>query len=126
MVEPHDCDIVGGTAVVIDVDDRDFRTALDSHDLAVVHFYARWCGCCVLFHAAFDRVARALPRIAFLRCDGEDAPRSRQTVYLDDLPYFALYRYGRQIDGFSTTDENALRARIETRFALAQVPEAAR
>lgn len=101
---------------VEDLDDTTFAPRLAEAEMAVVDFYAGWCGPCMLFKPKFARLSEEYPHVRFFVCDGEKAPESRKTVEIPNLPYFGLYRAGKLIDGFSTAKEAGFRERLEAAF----------
>lgn len=99
--------------------DADFQTALESHELVVVDFFATWCGQCTLIKPKFQRLSDELPHVRFFVVDGEAAPEARKTVEIPNLPYFAFYRGGKQIDGLFTTKIDGVREKLEELFGKA-------
>jgi thiol-disulfide isomerase/thioredoxin len=95
------------------LDDTNFQTRLAEADLAIVDFYAGWCGPCMLFKPKFARLSESYPNVAFFVCDGENAPESRKTIEIPSLPYFGLFRKGAFVRGFSTTKEEGFREELE-------------
>lgn len=98
---------------VENLDDTNFKTRLTESKLAVVDFYAGWCGPCMMFKPKFNRLADEYPTVDFFICDGEKAPESRQTIEIPSLPYFGVYRDGVFVEGFSTTKEEGFREYLE-------------
>ena len=107
------------------LDDGNFASRLAEAELAVVDFYAGWCGPCMLFKPKFNRLSDEYPNIRFFVCDGEKAPESRKTVEIPSLPYFGLYRSGKLVGGFSTTKEDGFREYLVEHFGDAGKPAAA-
>lgn len=101
---------------VEDLTDETFGKRLAESELAVVDFYAGWCGPCMLFKPKFRRLSEEYPHVAFFVLDGETAPNARKTVNIENLPYFGLYRNGQFIEGFTTTREEGFREFIEQHF----------
>lgn len=99
--------------------DETFTARLAESDLAIVDFYAGWCGPCMLFKPKFNRLSDEYPHVKFFVCDGEAAPESRKTVNIPSLPYFGLYRKGQLIKGFSTTKEEGFKEYLEEEFGKA-------
>ena len=92
------------------LDDSNFQDALSGADIAVVDFYAGWCGPCRMFAPKFRRLSedeRYAGKVAFFKLDGEKAPEARKTVQIDNLPYFAVYKNGEFVTGKSTAKEEA-------------------
>ena len=101
---------------VTDLDDTTFADALASSPLAVVDFHAGWCGPCIMFKPKFKRISKDYPDVAFFMVDGEKAPASRQTVTIDNLPFFGIYKNGELVEGYSTAKEEGCRALVERHF----------
>lgn len=101
---------------VEDLTDDNFQSKLREADMAVVDFYAGWCGPCMLFKPKFARLSEEYPHVKFFVCDGERAPESRKTVTIENLPFFGLYRRGKQVGGFTTTKEAGFRELLEEQF----------
>lgn len=98
------------------LDDATFQPELDKAELAIVDFYAGWCGPCMLFKPKFTRLSDQYPQIQFFVCDGEKAPEARKTVEIPSLPYFGLYKKGVFVAGFSTTKEDGFREYLLEHF----------
>jgi thioredoxin 1 len=105
---------------VFDLDDATFEQQLRSAELAVVDFYAGWCGPCMMFKPKFSRISEDYPHVKFFVCDGEKAPEARKTVEIPSLPFFGFYRGGQFVEGFSTTKEEGFRERLEAVFGNTQ------
>ncbi len=98
------------------LNDSNFQSSLESSELAVVDFYATWCGQCMLIRPKFQKLSDELPHVRFFMVDGEAAPEARKTVEIPNLPYFALYRNGKLVDGLFTTKIDGLREKLEEVF----------
>ena len=98
------------------LDDSNFSERLSTESLAVVDFYAGWCGPCRMFAPKFRRLSedeRFAGKVTFFKLDGEQAPEARKTVQIDNLPYFAIYKNGEFVGGKSTAKEEAFTAFLE-------------
>jgi thioredoxin 1 len=104
---------------VSDLDDSTFAEAIAQSSAAIVDFHAGWCGPCIMFKPKFKRISKDYPEVSFFMVDGEAAPAARQTVTIDNLPYFAIYKDGEFVEGFSTGKEDAFRAAVERHFGAA-------
>lgn len=100
----------------IDLTDADFAEKLAAAPAAIVDFHAGWCGPCIMFKPKFKRIADDYPHVAFFMVDGEKAPAARKTVQIDNLPFFAAYRNGEKLEGFSTSSEEKFRELVEKHF----------
>jgi len=85
--------------------------------VAVVKFYADWCGSCRLFAPKFKRIAESesLNSVGFYESNAEENPTFRKTAEVTNLPYFAVYKNGEFQGGISTAKEEALVEFIEAK-----------
>jgi thiol-disulfide isomerase/thioredoxin len=100
--------------------DDTFESTLSSTPLAIVDFHAGWCGPCIMFKPKFKRVSGDYSEMTFFMLDGEANPNARQSVTIDNLPYFGIYKDGVFVEGISTTKEDVFREFIERNIASAQ------
>ncbi len=98
------------------LDDSNFRAELEAAEMAVVDFYAGWCGPCIMFKPKYRRISKDYGHVSFFMVDGEKAPEARKTVEIDNLPYFGFYRNGEFVRGRSMSDEGAFRETLEGLF----------
>jgi thioredoxin-like negative regulator of GroEL len=96
----------------LELTDSTFDASLKGCPLAFVDVYASWCGSCRLFAPVFATVAARHPEAAFFKIDGDAHPGFRQDLEIQDLPYVAVYRYGRFVEGQALSKEEALEAFI--------------
>lgn len=96
--------------------DDNFAEALAGAEMAVVDFYAGWCGPCIMFKPKFARISADYPHVRFFLVDGESAPQARKTVQIDNLPFFGFYRSGTLIEGKSMAKEDVFRETLEAHF----------
>lgn len=101
---------------VIELNDENFEEALAGAELAVVDFYAGWCGPCRLFSPVYRRLSEEYPGISFFKLDGEKAPKARATVEIPNLPYVQAYRAGVPVEGISTTKDVGFRNFVKRAF----------
>ena len=104
---------------VTDLNDENFSSALKACELAVVDFYAGWCGPCRMFAPKFRRLSedeRYAGRVQFFKLNGEEAPEARKSVTIDNLPYFGVYRSGVFVAGKSAGKEEAFVAFLDAQM----------
>lgn len=101
------------------LDDETFTDALAGADMAVVDFYAGWCGPCIMFKPKYRRISNDYPHVVFFMVDGEKSPVARKSVQIDNLPYFGFYRNGELVHGESLSKEDAFRAAVVGQFGEA-------
>ena len=102
---------------ITDLTDATFAETLAGSSLAIVDFHAGWCGPCIMFKPKFKRISGDYEAMDFFTLDGEANPTARQTVTIDNLPYFAVYRDGAFVEGLSTTKEDVFREFVERHLA---------
>ena len=92
-------------AKVEELNDSDFRAALERAPLAFVDVYASWCGPCRLFSPLFDQVAERHPQAKFFKIDGDLNPECRTELTISNLPFVAVYQSGKFVEGVSVATE---------------------
>ena len=102
-------------AVTVLTDD-DFAQTLADTELAVVDFYAGWCGPCIMFKPKFKRISEDYPHVRFFMVDGEKAPEARKSVTIDNLPFFGFYKNGELVEGKSMAKEDLFRETLAAQF----------
>lgn len=97
------------------VDDSNFQEHLGQSELAVVKYYADWCGNCKLFSPKYKRVSNEeqYAGIQFLDVDAEKNPGARKAANVDSLPYLAIFKNGELVEGSASSKEDYLRKLIE-------------
>jgi len=95
-------------ASVKELDRTNFTSELSKYKIAIVDFYASWCGSCRLFAPSFEKVASANTEIPFFKVDGDENPATREGLSIDNLPFVAIFENGQPIGGMNITKEEAL------------------
>jgi thioredoxin reductase (NADPH) len=106
--------------------DRSAATNAFSDDarLVVVSLCAAWCDTCNEFRAAYERIAKARPQIAFVWLDIEDDAAIAGDIDVENFPTLAVYRGGVPLHfGVSLPHESTVLRLID---ALAQSGSALR
>ncbi len=97
------------------VTDNNFNELVNSKEIAVVKYYANWCGSCKLFAPKYTRVSNEeqYQHIAFLDVNAEENPMARKAAGVDNLPYLAIFKNGKLVEGSASSKEEYLRKLID-------------
>jgi thioredoxin 1 len=100
---------------VITKTDSDFNQALSQNQDVIVKYFASWCGSCRLFAPKYKRLSEeeSFKNISFLEVDAEENPKARKIAGVDNLPFFAVFKNGKLIEGGSAAKEEFVRALLE-------------
>ncbi len=100
---------------VLNVNDITFSTELATSDKVVVKYYADWCGSCKLFAPKYKRLSgdERFAGIQFLDVNAEENPEARKFAGVDNLPFFAIFKQGKLVEGSATSKEEAVVAMLE-------------
>ncbi len=92
----------------IEVTDENFEEHLSKQKLALVDFYASWCGSCRMAAPMFKKVGNEL-NLTLFKVDAEKNPGARTHAKVTTLPTVALVKDGQVVASLSTTKEEGLR-----------------
>jgi thioredoxin 1 len=92
------------------VKDQEFKEVIESSDKVVVKYYADWCGSCRLFAPKFKRLSNdeRFTGIKFLDVNAEENPEARKAAGVANLPFFAVFKEGKFLDGVASSKEEAV------------------
>jgi len=92
------------------ITDQDFETLLNNKDKVVVKYFANWCGSCKLFAPKFKRLSgdERFEDVHFIEVNAEENEIARRAAGVNNLPFFAVFKGGKLLDGKSTTKEDAV------------------
>ncbi len=92
----------------IELTDQDFTEILKKTPLALIDFYASWCGSCRMAAPMFKRVAGELS-LPIFKIDAEKNPEARALVEIENLPTIAVWKEGKILGSLCTTKEESLK-----------------
>ncbi len=100
---------------VIQASDADFQEHLNQNKAVAVKYFADWCGSCKLFSPKYKRVSNEdeMKNITFLEVDAEKNPEARKAAGVDNLPYIAIFKDGKLVEGSASSKEEYLRKVLE-------------
>ncbi len=95
--------------------DADFKQNLAVHPKIAVKYYADWCGSCKLFAPKFKRLSsdERFAGIEFLEVDAENNPEARKLAGVDNLPFVAIFKNGKLVEGHATSKEDFVISLLE-------------
>lgn len=98
------------------LNDSEFQTYLHSNEKVVVKFMADWCGSCKLFAPKYKRIAgeEKYKDIKFIKVNAEENENARRLSGVDNLPFIAIFKSGKKVEGRATAKEEKLIELIET------------
>ena len=70
--------------------------------IAVIDFYADWCGPCKQFAPVFEAVAAANPSLNFVKVDTDACPKLSAAFKINSIPYIVAYKDNKVIAKFTT------------------------
>lgn len=100
---------------VVVATDQDFNQLLADNPRIIVKYFAGWCGACRLFAPKYRRMAdeEGYGNVVFLDVDAESSPEARKLAGVDNLPFFAIFKDGKLVEGDFTAKEESVRKMIE-------------
>lgn len=96
----------------IELSDDDFKDTLKDVPVAVVDFYAPWCGSCRMAAPFIKRLCEEFS-LPFYKVDAEKNPKARSLVEIENLPTIAVWKKGTVAASLCTTKEDSLRAFLQ-------------
>jgi len=92
----------------VELSDSTFSSTVSASKLALVDYYASWCGACRMAAPMFRRVAEEF-KMDLFKIDAEKNPDARGQVDIENLPTLALVKDGKIVASLCTTREESLR-----------------
>jgi thioredoxin 1 len=101
---------------IIVATDNDFNEAISSNDKVVVKYFANWCGSCKLFSPKYKRLSNdeRFADVTFLDVNAEENPEARKVAEVNSLPFFAVFKGGKLLQGAATSLEPKVVEMIES------------
>ena len=76
----------------VDVTDKNFREVTERDGIAILDFWATWCGACKAFAPVYEAASENHPDILFGKVDTEVAHQLSESLGIRALPTIAVYR----------------------------------
>ncbi|MFN3952037.1 MAG: thioredoxin family protein [Thermaurantimonas sp.] len=95
--------------------DENFNQLLSENEKVVVKYYADWCGACKMFAPKFRRVSEEdqYKNVLFVDVNAEENPNARHAAGVDNLPFLAIFKNGKLIEGSASGKEEYLKKLLE-------------
>lgn len=95
--------------------DQEFKEIIESGKTVAVKYYADWCGSCKLFAPKFRRLSEddRFKNIEFIDVDAENNEEARKLAGVDNLPFIAIFKDGKLVEGSATNKEEAVVKMLE-------------
>ena len=69
--------------------------------IAVVDFFATWCGPCKMLAPVLEEVAQELPTVTFAKVDVDQDPSLAGRYGIQSIPHLILFKDGQAVDQIS-------------------------
>jgi len=92
-----------------------FKSEIEGNTKTVVKFYADWCGSCKLISPKFRRLSDddRFNDVHFIEVNAEQNEEARKTAGVDNLPFFAVFKDGKFLEGTATSKEDGILKLLE-------------
>ena len=96
------------------VEDNNFDQVINDSDKVIVKYFADWCGSCKLFAPKFRRLSEdeRFNDVNFLEVNAEENEQARKAAGVDNLPFFAVFKEGKLVEGSATSKEEGVIAML--------------
>lgn len=95
--------------MVQELTEDNLQSIVNENDKVVVQYSATWCGNCRIMKPKFKKLASELGDVKFVMVDAEKNPNSRQLADVSNLPTFATFINGEQINQAQTNKFDVLK-----------------
>lgn len=94
--------------------DPEFAAKMAAPGTVVVKYFADWCGSCKLFAPKFRRISdeAGMEGVSFVEINAETNPEARKAAGVSNLPFVAVFKDGKLVDGAATNKEDLVKELI--------------
>ncbi len=88
---------------------------VSGNEKVIIKYYADWCGSCKLFAPKYKRLSNdeRFEGVSFLEVNAEENEVARAAAGVDNLPFFAVFKNGKLVEGTATSKEEKVVELIE-------------
>ena len=97
----------------INISDNDFNDIITNNKLAVVDFFATWCGPCRALSPYIDELATNHHHILFAKANIDETPVIANELDVKSLPCVIIFENGKEINRVVGFNKQKLQAIIE-------------
>jgi len=83
---------LGGSMATVEVTAENFESVIGGADLALVDFWAAWCGPCRMFGPVFEKVSEQHPDAVFAKVDTEAQQELAASFGISSIPTLMIIR----------------------------------
>jgi thioredoxin 1 len=88
--------------LMLEVTDTTFKEHIEDREgLAIVDFWAEWCGPCKMFAPIFKEASEAYKNVQFAKIDVDGNNEVPQAMAIRSIPTIVFFKDGQEIDRFS-------------------------
>ena len=96
-----------------ELSEDNLQSIITDHSFVVVQYSATWCGNCRIMKPKFKKLASEMPDANFVIVDAEKFPESRKLATVDNLPTFAIFKFGKFINQTQTNKFDVLKDLVD-------------
>ena len=86
---------------------------ISNNETVIVQYSASWCGNCRIMKPKFKKLASEMPDASFVIVDAEKFAESRKLATVDNLPTFAVFKFGKFVNQIQTNKFDVLKDLID-------------
>ena len=76
----------------IELNQENFESTLDDHNIVLVDFWAQWCGPCKMFGPTFEKVAEKHQDLAFAKVNTEEQQDLAASFGIRSIPTLGVFK----------------------------------
>lgn len=83
---------------VVHLDSNNFDNFINSHEVAVVDFWAEWCAPCLILAPIIEELAKDYPQVGFGKLNSDENPDIAARYGVMSLPTVIFFKKGEPVD----------------------------